>query len=53
MTLLEKNGIDPDKDVDGLTTTNIGRLRSGQPGFKPCTAKGIIDMCRYSRKNIN
>ena len=39
--------IDPDKDVDGLTTTNIGRLRSGQPGFKPCTAKGIIDMCRY------
>lgn len=39
--------IDPAKDVDGLTTTNIGRLRSGQPGLRPCTAAGIIDLCRY------
>jgi methylenetetrahydrofolate dehydrogenase (NADP+)/methenyltetrahydrofolate cyclohydrolase len=41
------DAIDPAKDVDGLTTTNIGRLRSGQPGFCPCTAKGIIDLCKY------
>ncbi len=41
------DAIDPSKDVDGLTTTNIGRLRSGQPCFKPCTAAGIIDLCRY------
>lgn len=39
--------IDPTKDVDGLTTTNIGRLRSGQPCLKPCTAQGIIDLCKY------
>ena len=39
--------ISPNKDVDGLTTTNIGRLRSGQPCFKPCTAAGVIDLCRY------
>lgn len=39
--------IAPWKDVDGLTTTNIGRLRSGQPCFKPCTAAGIIDLCKY------
>jgi methylenetetrahydrofolate dehydrogenase (NADP+)/methenyltetrahydrofolate cyclohydrolase len=39
--------IDPEKDVDGLTTTNIGRLRSGQPGLRPCTAQGIIDLCKY------
>lgn len=39
--------IDPAKDVDGLTTTNIGRLRSGQPGLRPCTAKGVIDLCKY------
>jgi methylenetetrahydrofolate dehydrogenase (NADP+)/methenyltetrahydrofolate cyclohydrolase len=39
--------IDPSKDVDGLTTTNIGRLRSGQDCLKPCTAKGIIDLCKY------
>lgn len=39
--------IDPEKDVDGLTTTNIGRLRSGQDCLKPCTAAGIIDLCKY------
>ena len=37
----------PEKDVDGLTTTNIGRLRSGQDCLKPCTAAGIIDLCKY------
>ena len=39
--------IDPAKDVDGLTTTNIGRLRSGQDCLKPCTAQGVIDLCKY------
>jgi methylenetetrahydrofolate dehydrogenase (NADP+)/methenyltetrahydrofolate cyclohydrolase len=37
----------PEKDVDGLTTTNIGRLRSGQECLRPCTAAGIIDLCKY------
>lgn len=41
------DAIDPAKDVDGLTTTNIGRLRSGQDCLKPCTAVGIIDLCKY------
>lgn len=41
------DAIRPTKDVDGLTTTNIGRLRSGQDCLKPCTAKGIIDLCKY------
>ena len=41
------DAIDPEKDVDGLTTTNIGRLRSGQDCLKPCTAQGIIDLCKY------
>lgn len=41
------DAIDPKKDVDGLTTTNIGRLRSGQECLKPCTAAGIIDLCKY------
>ena len=39
--------IDSAKDVDGLTTINIGRLRSGQDCLKPCTAVGIIDLCKY------
>lgn len=41
------DAIDPAKDVDGLTTTNIGRLRSGQDCLRPCTAQGIIDLCKY------
>lgn len=41
------DAIDPAKDVDGLTTTNIGKLRSGQPCIKPCTAAGIMDLLDY------
>ena len=41
------DAIDPAKDVDGLTTTNIGKLRSGQPCFQPCTARGIMDLLDY------
>ena len=41
------DAISPAKDVDGLTTTNIGRLRSGQDCLKPCTAAGIVDLCKY------
>ena len=32
------NLISPDKDVDGLTYINIGKLFSGQPIDAPCTA---------------
>lgn len=38
------DAIDPAKDVDGLTTINVGKLRSGQECFMPCTARGIIDL---------
>lgn len=47
------DAIDPAKDVDGLTTTNIGRLRSGQDCLKPCTAQGIIDLCKYYDIELN
>ena len=43
----EKNvveAIDPVKDVDGLTTLNVGKLFNGQSGLVPCTALGIIKM---------
>jgi methylenetetrahydrofolate dehydrogenase (NADP+)/methenyltetrahydrofolate cyclohydrolase len=36
--------IDPDKDVDGLTTINAGRLAQGVPGLRPCTPLGIIEL---------
>jgi methylenetetrahydrofolate dehydrogenase (NADP+)/methenyltetrahydrofolate cyclohydrolase len=34
--------IDPDKDVDGLTVANAGRLASGLPGLVPCTPYGCL-----------
>lgn len=33
--------MDPDKDVDGLHPTNMGRLALGLPGPVPCTPAGI------------
>ncbi len=34
--------ISPDKDVDGLTVTNAGRLMAGLPGLIPCTPLGCL-----------
>lgn len=46
---LEKiiNTIDPRKDVDGLTTTNMGKLLSGNYGMIPCTPRGILEILDY------
>ncbi len=38
--------IDPDKDVDGLTVTNAGRLAAGLPGLVPCTPLGCLLLLR-------
>jgi methylenetetrahydrofolate dehydrogenase (NADP+)/methenyltetrahydrofolate cyclohydrolase len=38
--------ISPDKDVDGLTVINAGRLASGLPGLVPCTPEGCMIMIR-------
>lgn len=38
--------IDPDKDVDGLTVANAGRLASGLPGLAPCTPLGCLILLR-------
>jgi len=36
--------VDPDKDVDGLHPTNLGRLVMGAPGPLPCTPAGIVEL---------
>lgn len=41
-TILEAVG--PDKDVDGFTFGNIGRLVENQPRFVPCTPAGILEL---------
>lgn len=38
--------LDPDKDVDGLTMINAGRLASGLPGLYPCTPMGCMILLR-------
>jgi methylenetetrahydrofolate dehydrogenase (NADP+)/methenyltetrahydrofolate cyclohydrolase len=41
-TVVER--IDPDKDVDGLTTANAGRLALGLDGLRPCTPAGVMEL---------
>lgn len=38
------NRIDPIKDVDGITTTNIGKLFDNKECFIPCTALGVMEL---------
>ena len=34
--------VDPDKDVDGFHTVNVGRLSTGLPSLVPCTPLGCL-----------
>jgi methylenetetrahydrofolate dehydrogenase (NADP+)/methenyltetrahydrofolate cyclohydrolase len=38
------NSVDPAKDVDGFHPVNIGRLTLNEPGLRPCTPAGIIEL---------
>ncbi len=41
------DAIPPDKDVDGLTEVNLGRLAAGLPGLRPCTPLGVMQLIRH------
>jgi methylenetetrahydrofolate dehydrogenase (NADP+)/methenyltetrahydrofolate cyclohydrolase len=46
-TALEKPAlaeIAPDKDVDGLSPTSQARLLAGEPGLRPCTPLGVMEL---------
>ncbi|WP_173922858.1 bifunctional methylenetetrahydrofolate dehydrogenase/methenyltetrahydrofolate cyclohydrolase FolD [Agromyces sp. Marseille-P2726] len=36
--------IPANKDVDGLTTLSAGLLARGEPGLRPCTPSGVIEL---------
>jgi methylenetetrahydrofolate dehydrogenase (NADP+) / methenyltetrahydrofolate cyclohydrolase len=36
--------IDPAKDVDGFHPVSVGRLVANQPGLRPCTPAGIMEL---------
>jgi methylenetetrahydrofolate dehydrogenase (NADP+)/methenyltetrahydrofolate cyclohydrolase len=42
------NAISPDKDVDGFHPVSLGRIMTGEPGFRPCTPFGIQKLLEYS-----
>lgn len=43
-TPLVLNSVDPAKDVDGFHPVSVGRLTLNEPGLRPCTPAGIIEM---------
>ena len=45
-------GINPFKDVDGLTSTNIGLLSIGKPRFIPATAYGILEIIKNKKIEV-
>lgn len=45
--------IDPDKDVDGLTPINQGRLCWREPGLYPCTPLGVMELIRSTGMSLS
>lgn len=46
------NAISPLKDIDCLTTYNVGRLLEGRSKIAPCTPQGIIDILKANKIDI-
>lgn len=50
---LALESMNPDKDADGLHPNNLGKLVLGQSGPLPCTPRGIIELLRSYKVEIN
>jgi methylenetetrahydrofolate dehydrogenase (NADP+)/methenyltetrahydrofolate cyclohydrolase len=50
---LALEAMDPDKDADGLHPSNLGKLVLGQDGPLPCTPRGIIELLRAYKIELN
>lgn len=51
----EKSVIDaiaPEKDVDGFTPVNVGRMMIGEDCFLPCTPHGIIKLIEFAGMDL-
>ena len=46
------NAIAPEKDVDGFTPVNVGRMLIGERCFLPCTPHGIIKLIEFSGMDL-
>jgi len=47
------NSVDPARDVDGFHPVNVGRLTLNEPGLRPCTPAGIIELLDRHEIQIN
>jgi len=47
------NMIAPEKDVDGLTAVNQGRVAMSVPGHRPCTPAGILALLDHYGINVS
>ena len=47
------NEIHPDKDVDGLTEVNAGRLVLGKEGLVPCTPQGSVILAKTVKESLS
>ena len=45
--------IDPAKDADGLHPLNLGRLVAGYDAPLPCTPRGIVELLRHYKINLD
>jgi len=41
--------ISPDKDVDGLHPFSLGTILTNQPGFRPCTPLGVMEILKSNK----
>ena len=46
------DAIAPEKDVDGFTPVNVGRMLIGERCFLPCTPHGIIKLIEFSGMDL-
>lgn len=46
------NTIAPEKDVDGFTPINVGKMLIGEKCFLPCTPHGILKLIEFSGMDI-
>jgi methylenetetrahydrofolate dehydrogenase (NADP+) / methenyltetrahydrofolate cyclohydrolase len=46
------NMVNHEKDVDGLTSYNLGLLMEGTPKLVPCTPLGILELLDYYNINV-
>lgn len=44
--------VSPDKDVDGFSSANMGKLFLNQSHFVPCTPSGILDILNFYNYNV-